>query len=156
MSAKGRKRTQTWGATLGVIACACFVLQQFLVPLHLALHDHFAPYEDVETAVSAAFGGGHGHAHPHGHGHGHAHEHGERNDGAESDDHHPHPVEDHLAQLAPAVVTTLVHVAVAMPPAQTGLPSHELAAGVRPAEEEHGGAPPLLRTAAPRAPPIAA
>jgi hypothetical protein len=144
---KFERRRETGRALLGALACVCFLLQQFLVPLHLALFDHTSVFAQPECAHAAAQPAG-GHAAPH---HSHA---GSRADASQGD-HEPHPVEEHLEQLVePAVLATPMPVAVTPTLVAAGLPGVDppapgCAAG---AERAPRRAPPP-RAAAPRAPP---
>ncbi len=133
---------------VGAIACACFVLQAAVVPLHLALNGHIALGGLAEQAHSHA-GDSHGHG-----AHGHGHEPAQRDDPDGS--HPPHPVEDHLSQLAePAAPPPLVLIVIVPAPAASGLIAFDLQLRVQPHDEERGPGPPPPRTsAAPRAPPI--
>jgi len=139
---------------VGVFACVCLVFQQCFVPLHLALNDH------------VVFDGLGGHAHSHAeHAHSHSPSHAEHADAQEqlasrSDDshgdHEPHPIDDHLTQLAEAAVLRApVYVALALAPMPSALFFHELPLRGLLHDREHGPRPPPPRTAAaPRAPPI--
>jgi len=128
---------------LGACACLCFALQQFLVPWHLALNDH------------VSVGGSQEHVHSHGAGdHHHAPTPSRQADADE--DHTPHPVEDHLAQIAePSVPPTLVYTAIAPAPVEHWQLALALPVCEQPQYVECGPRPPPPRTAAaPRAPPI--
>jgi len=135
-----------------MVACAAFLLQQFLVPLHLALNEHlvFSPAGEGAHALTQALLHG-----KHGHGHEHEHPPAQVDDSPES--HTPHPVEDHLDLYCdPAVLPSWVHVALAPAAGSPCLPGAALVEGERACCEAGGPRPPPPRTAsAPRAPPIA-
>ena len=136
----------------GACAWVCFVLQQFLVPLHLTLNDH------VSSSVSSTGPGEHVRSHagdPHG-SDGHRHEHEPARLDDANEDHEPHPVEDHLEQLAvPVVLPALVHTAIGPAPAAFGILAFERPSRKHSQIEERGPRPPPpRRAAAPRAPPI--
>jgi hypothetical protein len=101
---------------LGALACACFWLQQLVVPLHLALHCHTPP-TGLAHADHAEHGHGHEDAHVHVEEH-HGHDH-ERDTALvhalagpwlnESPDaHDPHPADDHVVPFTEAVVLPTV------------------------------------------------
>lgn len=71
-----------WVRILGAITVLCFVVDQWLVPLHLALHAHCVRRGEASVVALAA--------HAHG-----AHGHDHHQDGEDSDE-APHPVEDHV------------------------------------------------------------
>ena len=135
---------------VGAFACVCFLLQQLLVPLHLALNDHGPPSGPGKSASSLAE---HSHTSD-----GHRHGLWPSRQGDSNEDHQSHPVEDHLAQIAePAVLPTLVSIAIAPtspapawrlfdPPVQEHLQYEER--GPRP--------PPPRSSGGSRAPPICA
>ena len=138
----------------GALACLCFVLLQFLVPLHLALNEHLVFGEAGHGTRAAAEGRLHGDHGTHGHVHGHppsqrAHP---------GDDHAPHPVEDHLAPFCdPAVLPSGPYPAIALAraPASSLTPPLEPLSRRQHGCEPRGPRPPPPRaTAAPRAPPI--
>lgn len=143
---------------LGAIACACFVLQASIVPLHLALSDHGTRSGLTQHAhVHESQEAGHGHGHRHGPGHGPGHEDALLDRAKDADEGHPlHPVEDHQNLLGePAVVPQLVLVALAPAPAAVELFASELPSHRLHFQEELGpGPPPPRAEAAPRAPPI--
>ena len=143
-----RRRRAARRMFVGAFACVCFALQQFLVPWHLALNDHVSssgPEEHVHSHRDHSHGGGDQH---------HGHE--SSRDADSNEDHKPHPVDEHLAQIAePGVLPTLVYTAIAPAPAEHWQMAFDL-----PVREQHqyvecGPRPPPPRTAAaPRAPPI--
>lgn len=152
----------------GLLACLCLLLQQFAVPVHLALEAHAG---SCDSPVGQDLHAVHGSAHRHsseGYGsevHGHAHpavpsatgQHAEAEGGLPTPP--SHPAEDHhqdhadaLARLVPAVPAV-----PALPmDGQTLLPLicvSRLQAG---ADRTAPDRPPPDATAAPRAPPAAA
>lgn len=139
-------------ALVAALVSACLFLQQLVVPLHLAGFDH----------VSLAGLSDHAHSHvEHRHGpHGLSHGPVSSWTDAPDDEHHPHPWEDHLDELAdPPVSPPSVHVVVAPEPG----PAMEALRRVLPVPErlrDHarsGPRPPPPRGGAPpRAPPIVA
>lgn len=135
---------------VAALACVCFVVQQFLFPLHLALHDHVSSGELGEHARSHAESS-------HGDDARHGHELARTDDANEdaSEDHQPHPIEDHQELLAePAVLPTLVQTAIAPASLGPGLHVFDPPAQAQSQFEELGVRAPPPRTAAPRAPPI--
>ena len=67
------------GVLLALLASVCLLVQQFRLPLHLALHEHcFAQggsHGHVGEHSHHNDGQAHGHGHAHAHTHGHAHDH---------------------------------------------------------------------------------
>lgn len=129
-----------------------FVLQQLVVPLHLAQNDHVhggAREPHVPLHVHSHGPGAHGHD-------GHRHDRGLLAPGGSEPDHEPHPAADHLDQLAePALPQTPADLLVAPAPAGAGIvlldgPALSLAERPEPAPRP----PPPRDAAAPRAPPI--
>lgn len=150
MPSATRTRGRTSQAVVAAIVALAFALQTAFVPLHLARNDHVLP-------VAAE-------AHVHGLGSIAHEDHGPRHDGRHSasddaePDHEPHPVADHLDQLAePATPPTFGPTDVALaPPALPMLPP-EAPTSVGAGEPESCPRPPPPRDAAPpRAPPIVA
>jgi hypothetical protein len=145
---------------LGAFACVCLVLQQCFVPLHLALNDHVLSngqgghvHSHVEHVSANA---AHTHAGDHHHGAPHSHQAPDSDDS--HGDHDPHPIDDHLTQLAEAaVVRTAAHVSLSLAPTPSWVLLRNLP-GPRPlVDREQFSLPPSPRVAqaAPRAPPIA-
>ena len=81
---------------LGVLGVLCFVVSQWIAPLHIALNEHCV-HGDAWAAAHAD--------HPHDD-HGHSHHHSSDESSPERDgDEAPHPVEDHFDDLGdPGVV----------------------------------------------------
>lgn len=139
MNAAQRGNGRRW--LVGVLACFSFLLQQFVLPLHLALNEHVL-VSDLEEHV---------HLHPD-----ESHErHEEQADHGHG--HEPHPIGDHVEQLAgPAALPTLVKTKVAAAPAAAALPVVDLPERESVHREQRAPRPPPPRiAAAPRAPPIA-
>lgn len=146
----GRARRRASETIVAAIVSLAFVLQMAFVPAHLAWNDHVVP------------GASGGHVHTHGR---HTHDdHGHRHDAAHSEsddpesDHEPHPVSDHLDQLAePATPPTFGHTDLALAPQAFTVLSLDTPTSVRVGEPESCPRPPPPRDAAPaRAPPIVA
>jgi hypothetical protein len=153
----GDSRQATRQRLAGTAACACFLFQLFLLPVHLVRHDHVGAVPAEEPVAASHV---HAHGHSHSHGHGHAHEHhgghdGERH-GESRGDHDPHPLDDHLADLAKPVKTLSLGAFVAAPaPSAPWWADPE--AEPRSASDRHDRCPrpPPPRAVAPsRAPPI--
>ena len=135
---------------LGLLACACFLLQQVSVHLHLALNDHIV--------LSADSGHHHTHAADSHGGPGHRHapdEHGPSNpsDGDHGDS---HPLRDHLVELAaPSASPSVSHLAFALAPQSTPTVAPVLLHGRRVLQFADSPRPPPPRSACgSRAPPI--
>jgi hypothetical protein len=135
---------------IGVLACACFLLQQFAVHLHMAWTDHVVAAgngEHVHTLAADAHGAP-----------GHRHDATDHSDADESDgEDESHPLDDHLVELAsPVVAPSVVHYALALAPVATGLPAFDLPCRTRPGWADGVPRPPPPRCASiPRAPPVA-
>jgi hypothetical protein len=149
-----------WQTLVGVIACAGVVLQQLLVPLHLAGNDHVylgsgerhvhSHGELVHVDTGPEQGAGHGHAHSPTHA-------PEPRQGGEPDsEHRPHPVSDHAVLLAKPTAPLILLQAALAPPVH-GEP-FVLPNGPRLCLAESSEAvprpPPPRDAAAPRAPPV--
>lgn len=144
MEATTTKNCRASHRGLGLLAALCFVVQQFLLPLHLALDEHSYLETRADRLVSA---GEHGHAHGH-------HEHGVE---AAEAEHEPHPAEEHLEEapdpvLRPSVSKTVLAASSARSVIEVAplVPRGEVYAttsGPR--------APPERFATPPRAPPIA-
>lgn len=147
MTGPARHRTTLLHAVLLVGVALGFVLQQVVVPMHLAGHDHVigsASGEHVHTRAA-------GH-HEHGFGDVTAPQHADEH----REGHVPHPIEDHLddggetavapVQHGPALVLGLVRGTIALPAEPVGRLQWIAALGPR--------GPPGGRTPPARAPPV--
>jgi len=145
-NADGTRRRANQAIVAAIVGLA-FVLQMTFVPLHLARNDH------VLSNPSGA------HVHTHGlltrEDHGHRHD---RTHTGSGDDHEPHPVADHLDQLAePATPPTFGHTELGLAPRAFAALALDIPTSRCVGEPESCPRPPPPRDAAPpRAPPIVA
>ena len=93
------KRKTTWMARLGWAACVALVLQQVWLLAHLTQSEHFL-WPSLDGVLHAEGSEPHAHAHHHGHWHVPASAPDAQAPAPEeeSDDHEPHPAEDHYEQ----------------------------------------------------------
>lgn len=146
-----RSRRMTSALARGAIL-ACFVIQQFWVPLHLARYEH-APAGDSTDP--------HQHEEPHQHAHPateHAHDAEEARAPSEAPEHPTHPASDHLDDpvdlaeppggVGPELSMLAEPSGWARPSGHTSVRRATWARLLRPRP------PPGLRRAAPRGPPI--
>ena len=144
------KRRDRGQAIVAAIVGLAFVLQMAFTLLHLAWNVHVLPGESG--------------ARVHAHGllvhenDGHRHDRGPSESDDPESDHEPHPVADHLDQLAaPAIPPSLVHTDLALAPQAFTILPPDTAASVGVGEPQTCPRPPPPRDGAPpRAPPIVA
>lgn len=150
MPSATKTRDSTSQAIVAAIVGLAFVLQMAFVPLHLAWNDHVLP---GVTGVHVHTLGLLAHEND---GHRHDRRHSESDD--RESDHEPHPVADHLDQLAePATPPTLGHTVLVLAPQALTILPQDMPASVGVDEPESCPRPPPPRDAAPaRAPPIVA
>lgn len=132
---------------LGLLAAFCFVIQQFLLPLHLALDEHSFLETSGDRLVSA---GDHGHAHGHGH-----HDHDAPSE-EEEPGHEPHPADEHYEEASDPVLRSSLERSVIA--ASTSRSAVEVAPleprGVAVGVVRSPRAPPQGLGSPPRAPPV--
>lgn len=152
MNAASKKTLST--AALGVLVCACMVLQQWLVPLHLSMHEHTVVFGHSEH-VAEVRDAHHSHS---AHGTDHHHEVAGEESTGPVDKHPPHPSDDHedqqLEPFVPSGPTVLVLAAFAEGPGELNFCSP--VRGHVNFEQRAPRAPPPRRACASRAPPASA
>lgn len=148
-----RRASSSARLPFGVVACLALLVQQWLVPLHLVLHEHGSRLAD-EMASSTRAHASAAEEHPHHHPHRPSKPDGDAHEG----DHRPHPAEDHLDEVSPALVAPGLSGPIAALLSTTHQPSitPESPVGVVFCEIRSPRDPPPKTAPSPRAPPFVA